>query len=584
MKKERVCLLAKKMRYLLGVSEELHAEDFSDLDLNKDKNAEELKVLRSLLRIRNGVLQNSMKLSKFRKGLEEYVTILYSHDDITIVNDYYSKQKGKRCSTSINSFFTSVLAVVKELNVRITDMWINAEEFIKQELPRGYEDVFWDAISQMVLQPAVTQAMLKSVANDCVRYKTRFPYMIYLPSMKRIIKNLKCGSQDSNGMYLTSCSLTLLTDKNVLLAACATVAKDPSQFGLDSEEIDREEYTYAGRLTDLVHQVDEMSVQPAQVVKLNAVDSVKDETIKSEVKSEVQIKNSEVCTDSVSVQKTFADGKITVINGNMFDRQPRSKYAINLSELEINSNLLEQLKSFLNKDNKGAEVFVDCDNVSIDSVAFILSSIPVKERSKIKKVHLVLDDRTVIPWSRVWGKDYNFIIERVGRIKEAKSVVDIRLTARVCRSYYSEQIENFIIIASDSDYYGMITSMPNADFLVVHNDGRASQDFLDCLVSLNVPTFQIPKIPAELSKRSIEAVCYASTEYCVNAVGANNFDMQVCIETVRFNLGRALTPITIEDEEIESYIRQALALMQFVTYKDKFVVLLGGAEDEVVCL
>jgi hypothetical protein len=42
------------------------------------------------------------------------------------------------------------------------------------------------------------------------------------------------------------------------------------------------------------------------------------------------------------------------------------------------------------------------------------------------------------------------------------------MTAGVCRNYYDDGIDSFILVSSDSDYWGLISSLPMAKFLVMY--------------------------------------------------------------------------------------------------------------------
>ncbi|CBL17116.1 hypothetical protein [Ruminococcus champanellensis] len=55
------------------------------------------------------------------------------------------------------------------------------------------------------------------------------------------------------------------------------------------------------------------------------------------------------------------------------------------------------------------------------------------------------------------------------------------MTAGVCQNHYAEGIDSFILVSSDSDFWGLITSLPNAKFLVMYeyaNCGRAIKNAL----------------------------------------------------------------------------------------------------------
>ena len=53
------------------------------------------------------------------------------------------------------------------------------------------------------------------------------------------------------------------------------------------------------------------------------------------------------------------------------------------------------------------------------------------------------------------------------RVKEGKSLVDIEMTALTCREHYRDQVDSFVIVSSDSDYWGLISTLPDARFLMM---------------------------------------------------------------------------------------------------------------------
>lgn len=55
----------------------------------------------------------------------------------------------------------------------------------------------------------------------------------------------------------------------------------------------------------------------------------------------------------------------------------------------------------------------------------------------------------------------------IERIKENKSLVDIRLTARTCQEFFENEVDSFINVSSDFDYWGLISSLPRARFLAM---------------------------------------------------------------------------------------------------------------------
>ena len=69
----------------------------------------------------------------------------------------------------------------------------------------------------------------------------------------------------------------------------------------------------------------------------------------------------------------------------------------------------------------------------------------------------------------------------VDRVTDGKSLVDIKMTAGVTKDFYKNDITSFILCSSDSDYWGLISSLPDADFLVMYEYSKCGQAIKDAL-------------------------------------------------------------------------------------------------------
>ena len=69
----------------------------------------------------------------------------------------------------------------------------------------------------------------------------------------------------------------------------------------------------------------------------------------------------------------------------------------------------------------------------------------------------------------------------IERIKQDKSLVDIRLTTRVCKEHWQNQVNAFVLVSSDSDYWGLISALPEADFLVMIEHTKFGPDMKSAL-------------------------------------------------------------------------------------------------------
>ena len=67
-----------------------------------------------------------------------------------------------------------------------------------------------------------------------------------------------------------------------------------------------------------------------------------------------------------------------------------------------------------------------------------------------------------------------------------KTVVDIKLTARACQEHYQKQVDSFVIVSSDSDYWGLISSLPDARFLVMIEREKCGPDMKAALAESGI--------------------------------------------------------------------------------------------------
>ena len=106
---------------------------------------------------------------------------------------------------------------------------------------------------------------------------------------------------------------------------------------------------------------------------------------------------------------------------------------------------------------------------------------------KISSIILFDDIHTASAW-RILEQYTNIPVQHVmtERVKENKSLVDIKLTARACQEHYVNNVDSFVIVSSDSDYWGLIESLPDACFLVMVERDSCSQDFKNALANSGI--------------------------------------------------------------------------------------------------
>ena len=120
---------------------------------------------------------------------------------------------------------------------------------------------------------------------------------------------------------------------------------------------------------------------------------------------------------------------------------------------------------------------VDCENSDPYRLCATLKGLDEDVVSKIQKIMLFDDIHTVNAW-RILESHTSVPVEHImtERVKASKSLVDIELTARTCMEHYKNSVDSFIIVSSDSDYWGLITSLPEARFLVMVEREKCGPD------------------------------------------------------------------------------------------------------------
>ena len=119
-------------------------------------------------------------------------------------------------------------------------------------------------------------------------------------------------------------------------------------------------------------------------------------------------------------------------------------------------------------DGEQVVVVVDCENSDPYRLSATLRGLDRAYLDKINSIILFDDVHTASAWS-ILEQFTHIPVEHITieRIKQNKSLVDIKLTARACQEYYENKVDSFIIVSSDSDYWGLISSLPKARFLVM---------------------------------------------------------------------------------------------------------------------
>ena len=127
-------------------------------------------------------------------------------------------------------------------------------------------------------------------------------------------------------------------------------------------------------------------------------------------------------------------------------------------------------------DAKKTVLVVDCENSEPYKIYSFLTSEGIKQHTdKIEKIVLYDDIHTTNLWAHLQDT-VSVPVERIEtrRILPRKSVVDGTLIADICRYFYKDTVDSFVLCSSDSDYLPVILSLPEANFFVLTEEEKVS--------------------------------------------------------------------------------------------------------------
>ena len=148
----------------------------------------------------------------------------------------------------------------------------------------------------------------------------------------------------------------------------------------------------------------------------------------------------------------------------------------------------ESIYQFLTESQKVCMV-VDCENSDPYKLYAALNHLDQYQLlDKVSKIILYDDVHTGSGWG---------ILERftkvptehllIQRVKESKSLVDISLTAGICREFYQNDVDSFLLVSSDSDFWGLIASLTDTRFFVMVESRKCGPDIKLALRSAGIP-------------------------------------------------------------------------------------------------
>ena len=153
---------------------------------------------------------------------------------------------------------------------------------------------------------------------------------------------------------------------------------------------------------------------------------------------------------------------------------------------ETRNNIYE----FIDSSEKTA-IAVDCENSNPFKLYSVLKGLNQDELAKIE-----------IPVEHI----------EIDRVTDRKSLVDLRMTASVVTNFYRDGITSFIIVSSDSDFWGLIESLPKAHFLVMYEYEKCGTSIKNALTQHGIYYCAIDDFCSAATEDMKRAVLFAELE------------------------------------------------------------------------
>ena len=195
--------------------------------------------------------------------------------------------------------------------------------------------------------------------------------------------------------------------------------------------------------------------------------------------------------------KTYINIPVPHEDGNILRNDKKfvtTLYHNNLDEfsdlnkvIDVSSQIKVDIYDFLNKGEK-VVMIVDCENSNVYNIINMLRSLEWEHVQRVSKIILVNDVHQNIGWQEL-GKYTDLPIEHImtQRVMDNKSLVDGTLIAKAFTELYEENVDAFVLLSSDSDFWTLIDAMHSkAKFLVMVEHMKCGPDYKDILANAGV--------------------------------------------------------------------------------------------------
>jgi hypothetical protein len=189
-------------------------------------------------------------------------------------------------------------------------------------------------------------------------------------------------------------------------------------------------------------------------------------------------------------------------------------------------NTKESIYNFIHDAGK-VVMAVDCENVDPYKLYAMIHNLNEEDTKLIDHILLYDDFHTSVAWDYI-----ETLIPiptehiEVPRVTDGKSLVDMRMAVGVTTEFYKNDVDSFILCSSDSDFWGLISSIPEARFLVVYEYEKCGQSIKEALDKRKIFHCSMDDFYAENARQLQEVVLRKALERNLpHIVGENGWEL-----------------------------------------------------------
>lgn len=221
--------------------------------------------------------------------------------------------------------------------------------------------------------------------------------------------------------------------------------------------------------------------------------------------------------------------------------------------------------NFIDSSAKTA-IAVDCENSNPFKLYSVLKGLNQEELARIEKITLYDDPNTTTGWD--WLSKFTQIpVEHIeiDRVTDRKSLVDVRMTASVVTDFYRNGVTSFIIVSSDSDYWGLIESLPDANFLVMYEYEKCGSAIKNALTQHGIYYCSIDDFCSAGTEDMKRAVLFAELEkHLPTLIGENPLELTHKLYEE--------SKVTATKKEMENFCNRYVKTLKLKIVEGKFVI------------